>query len=325
MRGAGGQHRLWIGALVSLLVHGATVGALAGSFRTLSAPDAAPAPTPEAMEEDERTPLGNERSTARTIDWVGYDRYREHLAPQAESEQALMELGQVVASSAGAAEAQPEAAAPAEPTPEPADATGAEPAESQDSSLALLPEQPPREEAGEVPVGPGEADESPAQRRQPALDERPETPPAPAPQESRAPSDGAAPTQTPAPQTQPNVAVTPGNADKQADATSRKKVVEYKIGEPLAAQGLDIKTVRPQFSIRTQVMAFPSSPLVRISFNRFGSPAKVELLQSTGYEDVDRPLMDAMYRWRATGEAHKALSPTDIAATVDVTLRIRLR
>jgi hypothetical protein len=264
-----------------------------------------------------------------------------------------MEPGQMVASAAGAPAARPEPPAPTKPAERPADdartqpvdlepkdpePTEAQPTESQPTEfpedvLALFPIEAILDAIGDVPFGPRRGNAPPAPR-QPALEAEPKPAPAipsppasdPALQETLAPSQETAPSPKPAQRpSDPREAVIPGNADKQADATSRKKVVEYRLGEPLAAEGLDIKTVRPQWSIRTQVMTFPRSPLVRISFNRFGSAAKVELLQSTGYEDVDRPLMDALYRWRATGEALRALSPTDPDATVEVTLRIRLR
>ena len=119
----------------------------------------------------------------------------------------------------------------------------------------------------------------------------------------------------------------PGIADeKESDAVSIANVpVELrKVGNPLAAAGLDIKTVRPKFTHYTTLTVAPRSPLIRVEFDRKGVVVSAVLLESSGHKDVDNPILDAIYQWRATGKPLESIDPDGSPATVAIEFRIVL-
>jgi len=117
-------------------------------------------------------------------------------------------------------------------------------------------------------------------------------------------------------------------SDREAQAFSREQAPVVRPGRPLAAQGLEIKTVRPRFSHYTRLTASPSDPLVLIRFDREGRVQQAVFLERTGRSDVDAPLLDAIYQWRASGERIEALPEKEAGAerapTVDIAMVIRL-
>ena len=92
-------------------------------------------------------------------------------------------------------------------------------------------------------------------------------------------------------------------SDRESDATSTIDVPpdQWRRGKPLAARGLDIKTKRPVFPELTSLTARPVNPVVEIFFDRRGVPRRVNLLRGSGDARVDGPVVDAIYRWRASG------------------------
>ena len=115
-------------------------------------------------------------------------------------------------------------------------------------------------------------------------------------------------------------------SEKDADATSRTKIVEWEPGKPPAVEGLDITTVRPRWTMTTRLMSVPRNPLVRMEFRKNGTVVRAVFLdkQDTGYSDVDGPLLDAIYAWTAKGRALEALPADDPKAVVPITMRIIL-
>ena len=127
---------------------------------------------------------------------------------------------------------------------------------------------------------------------------------------------------------QPPTDLPEGNADKDADAVSSETdelVTDYTLGQPLAVQGLNIQTVRPVWSVRTTLLARPRNPRVRIHFGHDGKVALAQILKSSGEPDVDRPLLNAVYQWRAVGERLEDFAKDDPESTIAVTLTIHLR
>jgi len=165
---------------------------------------------------------------------------------------------------------------------------------------------------------------SPAQDAQPASPgDEASTTPTPNP---TTPTDvSAAP---PTPGTQGSAKATPGNkSDRESDAASRKGPIEVRPGKPAAGQGLEIQTVRPQWSITTRLTAAPRNPMVRIVFGADGRVKAARFLvgQDTGTPDIDGPLLDAIYRWTARGKAIDDLPKKDPKAGVPLIMRIVLR
>lgn len=117
-------------------------------------------------------------------------------------------------------------------------------------------------------------------------------------------------------------------SDKESEATALKDRVKVTPGQPVAAKGLEIKTRRPVFSRYVRVMAAPRNAVVRVRFTREGRVASAEMLRSSGWEDVDRPLLDAVYQWTATGKRLQELPETRegaAPATVSMVFEIVLR
>lgn len=114
-------------------------------------------------------------------------------------------------------------------------------------------------------------------------------------------------------------------SDRDADAASIRNAILASPGRPLAAKGLRIQTVRPQFSAYSLATANPNDVVVRIWFNAQGRVAKAEIIQSSGRSDVDRPVLDAVYNWRATGEPLKALLNSDPDGRIELVFRVTLR
>jgi TonB family protein len=111
----------------------------------------------------------------------------------------------------------------------------------------------------------------------------------------------------------------------EADAASRERVVDVTPGRPAAAEGLQITTVRPNWSAVTRRYTRPGNPVVRIVFGRDGRVIEASITRSSGYSAVDGPLLDAIYSWTAQGEALEGLPENDPKAGVTINMRVLLR
>jgi len=96
-----------------------------------------------------------------------------------------------------------------------------------------------------------------------------------------------------------------------SDAAAIESAINAKPGRVIAAQGLQIKTVRPEWAIATRLRASPKNPVVKITFGRAGKVIRAAFVaeQSTGDKEVDGPLLAALYRWTAKGEQLLLLPP----------------
>lgn len=113
--------------------------------------------------------------------------------------------------------------------------------------------------------------------------------------------------------------------DKDSDASSIVKAADYRNGKVQAGEGLDIKTLRPEFSKYTKVTAVPRNPIVEIWFDRTGKAVNVELLQSSGYKDVDQPVLNAVWGWTAKGKVLDELPKRKPRAVVKLQITMLLR
>jgi len=358
MPGSFGSSRSFtVGLLASVAVHaGGAAGLLQMSPAGESQPGAFGPRAPEPLEIPPPEPvplvLGLEDSPHRTETWLGFVDASEHKARLATVEQAAMDPN------AGGAARPP---APAKPTPEPSPQASAAPppaqAPSEPTAPAIepieqsAPTQAPKSEAHQPtepkpssPVGPDrpEAIEPPAPpepRQEPAALPSAPKPPAkpvekpptqPVEATPQAPTPSSPPSEPPAPSSAPGAEPSgerPGEkSDRESTPSALEDTIDVKPGRPAAAKGLDIKTVRPLWSDTTQLVAAPRNPVVRLTFNRAGRVSRAVFLpgQSTGMKDVDEPLLDAMYRWTAKGEALRALPATPDAG-LTVQFRIMLR
>jgi len=239
-------------------------------------------------------------------------------------------------------------AASPRPSPEPSDTKGFEPQPTADNlpptapdgTDAVLPPALRREEtqtnstAQLPPTAPKRDDAMPEPVPRPETPPATALPPATAPQvpqpqapqqpTSQSPTQPAPQTPTQQPATSPSVApaaglpgsVGPGQSqgersDRESDATSIADVPPslWKNGKPLARKGLEIKTKKPALPILTQLTTRPGNPICEILFGKDGVPVSCKVLLSSGYPDVDGPVLDALYRWRAKGSQLDKLAP----------------
>ncbi len=105
-------------------------------------------------------------------------------------------------------------------------------------------------------------------------------------------------------------------ADREADGSSIKRAAIFRSGRVEAGQGLDIRTVRPIFTAVTRALAFPTPPIVEVKFDRAGRVSRVRVIRSSGYADVDGPIVNAVYQWQARGDELGRIGPEPDAGLV---------
>jgi hypothetical protein len=131
-------------------------------------------------------------------------------------------------------------------------------------------------------------------------------------------------TGSPGPATGAMVAGDPGpKSESESDAASKVVVRgEYRFGEVLVGDGLEIRAVRPRFTLVSRALTAPANPLVRIAFAKDGTVRWAKLLRSSGYvNERDEPILNAVYQWRASGKALRELPDTPGAVlTIEMTI-----
>jgi len=106
-------------------------------------------------------------------------------------------------------------------------------------------------------------------------------------------------------------------SDRESAPSSTDDPIEFSPGRPVAAEGLEIKTrVPPRHSIVTRLTALARRPVFELSFARDGSVTWVRTVRSSGDPDVDQPWINALYKWKASGEALEALPKDDPDAVI---------
>ncbi|TVQ51751.1 MAG: hypothetical protein EA377_11690 [Phycisphaerales bacterium] len=165
---------------------------------------------------------------------------------------------------------------------------------AEDAEETETGEAKPAEDASE----PEEADDDDT----PASDSSEPTPPSEGPTSDDPPTEGE-------------------DADKDADATSIHEVPyeDWRLGRPLAAEGLELKPQRPHFTLLQRMNAAPGNPIVQIDFGADGVPRRAEILHSTGQSSIDSSLLSSLYRWRAEGDS---LSKLKDGQTVNIRIEI---
>ena len=97
-------------------------------------------------------------------------------------------------------------------------------------------------------------------------------------------------------------------------------------GAPMTVDGLEIATVRPNFSALARATTVPeNNPLFHVTFDCAGKVTSVTLIESSGSPSVDTTVASAIHQWTATGKRLSELSPLDPNGGVTVPVRILLR
>lgn len=296
---------LGVAAVAALLLHAAALPWLTLDVSPPPRPAALPrvdvpqAPPPPAEDEPQ---IGKPDSTVSSVAWIDYRSFEELMARKASTLQpALQQLADPV-------EHAPPELDPTPPAPvaRPGEAAPPVMAEQQlempsvPGALAMkqpLPLPNLKVEAAEVPFAQVVAPPEAGERRE----EDAPTPQAPQPEPvaaaAAAPPSDARPTSSP-------------RSDREAPpVTTNDDQLAVKPGRVLAAPGLEIKTVAPRFSIPARFTT-PINPEAVITFDHTGKVLEVTLTRSSGYANVDGPVLASLYAWRAAGERIENMTGT---------------
>lgn len=176
-------------------------------------------------------------------------------------------------------------------------------------------------ELNEVKAKVAEATEKPDPTQPPAPPAPEPTPPAPPSQPASNPS----PASQPSPASGGQSKQTGVRSDRESEAFSKKVIdAPMRDGRVQAGRGLNIITRRADFTNTTLLTAPPRDTMVRISFQKSGTVRKAEFVNgsATGNPNVDDPLMNAIYRWRASGKDLASLRPDE---TLSVIVRVTFK
>lgn len=189
-------------------------------------------------------------------------------------------------------------------------------------TLAALPITPKLD----APAGAPAAKQKPAESAPPVdrknmMNEKPVEPAAkPAEGQQSKPSDQ--PTQAPTPvrinkpMAQPSTpsearpTLAPRDPARESPPVSRIENLTIRPGQVLAAQGLQINTIAPRFTPVAQYSSAPSNPDVLVVFNKQGQVIKAEIPKTSGYKNIDGPLLASLYKWSAQGDLLKKVPET---------------
>lgn len=268
---------------------------------------------PPAPEPEKEPVLGLQDSMAKTMNWIGYEEYEKHLARLADTDQAAFKMNPSGGGGATPTSSEPPQDQPSKTQPPP-DAAAVDQTPASGELPARL-EPSDSEQQGPPAPEPGDGEEpDPKPKEEPTSDPKPQPEPTPEPKPDPGQGPGAGDGD-------------PGDsgdaADRESDPTSIVDVPpeKWRTGKPLAAHGLEMQTRRPQLTPLTLISARFGNPVVEIQFGPNGKPKNALILQSSGDERVDGPILDSLYRWRAKGDRIDELKDDE---TANIRLRIVL-
>jgi len=286
------------------------------------------------MEQRRRIRLGADAPVRPTIAWLGAQAYDDLMARRADTDQAPSQQEATPVEDApmrtDASEPLPEPTQPTEqvaPNPEPKPQPQPAPAPplptvapipladrdapSPDALAALTPDDQP-EPRDPVEAKPVEQEPPP----EPQPEATPTPTPTPQPQPAVEPTPPPSPSTPPATPTDEESAPTSSpDENRESDAAQQRPDEPQKVrpGRVVVQQGIKIETAHPRFGIATLYSALPTDPLVRVVFSPQGQVIRAEIVESTGFSDVDGPILASLYKWKATGaELEKLNEPFDV-------------
>ncbi|MFM9997082.1 MAG: hypothetical protein ACKVU4_14935 [Phycisphaerales bacterium] len=317
---ANGHHAvLGISLAASAVLH--LVAATLLSRAVIGGPADLPGGDARARAVADPIPLGIEHSDAVAVNWLGFESATEHGGPESEVEQSAMALAPEANPEAGD-EGAADTSAPPPPIADRRTAVAAlraidsaraavlALADALSAAIEGLPESARADDRTPPdPSAPPGAVSAPTTDAVPSL-------------AARARPRGSASDQSDA-----RAAVV---TDKESIASALRDAPSVAPGRVLAAEGLEIQTRRPRWSRVTQLTRSPANPVVQITFGRDGSVRRAGFLSDgavvfgSGFQDVDEPLLSAIFLWTARGEALDRLPPDDPEAGVTIRVRVIL-
>jgi len=240
--------------------------------------------------------LGQADSKKSTVAWISHDAYQKLLARKSKTRQPAVQQQARPTPNA------PMELAPTPPVPRP------------------QPERPTRKLRGEPPRLARVAPPTPGLRHKPSATgsipfqprrvEKTERPRRrePTQQKSRRTGGqrGQANESTPRPQPTSDRKAKPTavpQANKAAPPSDiRVNPQDFQFGEVIARDGIEIRTVTPSFTAVAEVSSVGANlPTAELTFNPKGQVVSAEMLRSTGYDNLDSPILASLYQWQATG------------------------
>lgn len=267
---------------------------------------------PVEADTPEQLKLGRDDEPARvTVAWIAHDDFQELLARESITLQPILQ-DKVDPTPGAPLERDPEdtgqqasaAAQPTPPTPNPADAPSPASQQTADTSRAPLDTGGP----GELPAADPGAVDQPGDAPQ-------DTPGIPQPTPTQPQSPPEIPP-TVASQEEGDKSTSAPRSDREVDPTNLISARSVRPGQVLVGPGLEVKTFRPNWSAAAR-FTIPRNPEVVITFDPDGTVLQADLLTSTGFENVDGPLLSSLYRWKATGKRlEQFTAPFQIELTI---------
>ncbi len=86
------------------------------------------------------------------------------------------------------------------------------------------------------------------------------------------------------------------------------QAIDVRPGRVVAGEGIEISTAHPRFSAVALSSSIPKNPLVRIVFDKYGTVIEAEVLRSSGYPNIDGPILASLYKWKASGKKLEQLN-----------------
>ncbi len=329
---------LLIGGLISLVIHLAGGLAVLGSSASMGGSGDAPKSSMlDGSEDPPEQALGMQDSTSVSINWLGFaEATPDQQGEISDTEQPALSMAPMGepsdqrAPQPNRSQAQDAASQRAPVGPATGEAlTAASPMSPQELEPAPSLAIAPRESQNAVPAGEG------ALRLNawglPPAPERVQGPPS-----GGSPDESTRQAQGQGEQSEPDEGANAGAddiaglpSDRESIATAIREATDLADwSKPLARKGLEIKTVRPRWSTTTLLTRLPRNPVVMISFGKDGRVDRAEFIRhegrvlNTGSREVDEPLLNAVYKWRATGKELETLTDGD---TVSFAIRVVLR
>lgn len=273
--------RLGVGALLAVLLHAGMLPAVRWSIAHESGTTRALPAELEGMLPEPDVQLGRPKPRRASVAWIAHDDFRRLIAPRAATEQPALQ--QTV-------EPTPNAPLPADPTPP-------------DLTQRPQPPQPPQ------PSKPAPAAAEPLTEPTPVADaspiEAPPDGPSPIPPPTDVPPVAQAVESVSQAAPQPAAEARPTAAPRSRQDVSPTQLAlpsdKVRPGSVIVGDGVEITTARPRFALSALMTAVPNNTRVRVLFNHNGEVVQAQLLGTTGYADFDGPILESLYRWRASG------------------------
>ena len=238
--------------------------------------------SPAEEDETPKVKLGIEDSSRVSIAWIGFTQETPHSGVQSETLQPQL---------------SPEVASAAARAAEQAAASASELSESLLTRITELSELAAKLEAAREATKRAKAAENPAEAEEPAK------------------ADPAEPKKEAIPD------------DRESDATTPELTIRQNdLGQVVARQGLRIQTYRPQFDATTKQLELRTrrgnvTAVIRFAKNGSVFSANLKPGTATGVATIDEPILDSVYRWKASGTDLDNL-PNTPEATITVEIQI---